>query len=86
MTQMRERFGVSLPLRLLFERPTVASLAAAIDEALARSNVKGQDSGRAIPPLVRLSREQARVTIPSQREQSIQNAMPVDTAGPAAQT
>ena len=44
MTKVRERFGLSLPLRLLFERPTVASLAGAIDEAL--GSIQRRDAGR----------------------------------------
>ena len=36
LSRLRERFGVELPMRLVFERPTVAALAAAVDEVRAR--------------------------------------------------
>ncbi len=36
LSRLRERFGVELPMRLVFERPTVAALAAAVDEVRTR--------------------------------------------------
>ncbi|HEV2843814.1 MAG TPA: condensation domain-containing protein, partial [Thermoanaerobaculia bacterium] len=46
MARVRESFGIDLPLRLLFERPTVAELAAEIDAAVRAG------SGLEAPPLV----------------------------------
>jgi amino acid adenylation domain-containing protein len=51
-SRIRTVFKVDLPLRKLFERPTVAELAQEID-AMARAGV-GQDS---VPAMVRVSRE-----------------------------
>jgi acyl carrier protein len=53
MSRVREVFGVEVPLRSLFEQPTVAGLAGKIEAAL-----RG-DRGVAAPPLARVSREQA---------------------------
>ncbi|HEY3570928.1 MAG TPA: amino acid adenylation domain-containing protein [Thermoanaerobaculia bacterium] len=51
MSRARESFGVTLPLRALFERPTVAGLAEEIEAALRGG------SGPEVPPLVPLPRE-----------------------------
>ena len=36
LSRMREAFHLELPLRIVFERPTVAGLAELVEEALAR--------------------------------------------------
>ncbi|MEO6196442.1 MAG: amino acid adenylation domain-containing protein [Thermoanaerobaculia bacterium] len=51
MSRVRERFGADLPLRALFESPTVATLAERVDAA-----VRGGEGGSA-PPLVPLPRD-----------------------------
>jgi len=53
MSRVREVFGVEVPLRSLFEQPTVAGLAGKIEAAL-----RGE-RGIAAPPLERVSRERA---------------------------
>jgi amino acid adenylation domain-containing protein len=50
ISRVRESFGVELPLRLLFERPTVAALAEAVEAAL------DAGSGAVAPPLVPVAR------------------------------
>ncbi|MES1245198.1 MAG: amino acid adenylation domain-containing protein, partial [Acidobacteriota bacterium] len=45
ISRFRDVFGVDLPLSLVFERPTLEALAAAVDEASARRE------GLAVPPL-----------------------------------
>ena len=52
MTRVREAFGIELPLRRLFEGPTVNNLAIAVEVALRSAQ------GVTAPPLVRVSREQ----------------------------
>lgn len=52
MSRVREAFHVELPLRLLFESPTVAALAESIDRALQ------DEQGLQLPPLVAVSRQE----------------------------
>ncbi len=52
LARVREAFGVELPVRSVFESPTLAGLAARIGEALRAG------SARPAPPLVRVSREE----------------------------
>ena len=51
LSRMREAFQLELPLRIVFERPTVAGLAELVEEGLARGE---KDE---IPGIVRLSRD-----------------------------
>jgi amino acid adenylation domain-containing protein len=52
MSRVREAFTVEVPVRALFEHPTVQALAIVIDEA------KLSEGGLAVPPIVRVSREE----------------------------
>ncbi|HEX3131505.1 MAG TPA: non-ribosomal peptide synthase/polyketide synthase, partial [Thermoanaerobaculia bacterium] len=54
ISRFRDVFGVDLPLSLVFERPTLEALAAAVDEASARRE------GLAVPPLVARRDEETR--------------------------
>jgi len=50
ISQVRQTFGVEVPLRRLFECPTIAELATAIEAAL------HEDHGLSLPPLTRVER------------------------------
>ncbi|HZF12136.1 MAG TPA: amino acid adenylation domain-containing protein [Thermoanaerobaculia bacterium] len=50
VSRLRETFGVELPLRVLFERPTIAELAIRVESALSSG------AGRLAPPLVPVPR------------------------------
>jgi amino acid adenylation domain-containing protein len=61
VSRVRNAFGVELPLRRLFETPTVAGLAAAVDR------LRAEAAGSVAPPLTPVSRmpdEQGRVRLP----------------------
>ncbi|HNJ40870.1 MAG TPA: amino acid adenylation domain-containing protein, partial [Acidobacteriota bacterium] len=53
LSRMKETFEVTLPLRVMFENPTVVAIATAIDEARNAQNA----SAETVPPLVRISRD-----------------------------
>src|SRR5947209_7442390 len=52
ISRMRAVFGVELPVRMMFESPTVEGLARRVEQAL-REGVSGEE----LPPMVRVSRE-----------------------------
>jgi len=49
ISQIRQRLDVELPLRLIFQRPTVAALAAEVAEAALRRRVPPLEPGAALP-------------------------------------
>ena len=58
VSRLRQAFGVELPLRSLFEEPTVSALAMVVDQAMRAA----QDGiGMAAPDIVPISREGRRV-------------------------
>ena len=57
LSRVRDTFEVELPLRTIFERPTVAALAQMIELA------SGHADGRREPTITRISREHHRVTL-----------------------
>ena len=61
LSRVRDAFQVELPLRAIFEKPTVAGLAPLIEETR-----KGQGLPR--PSIVRLSRDAHRIAVPTGRE------------------
>ncbi|MEM7355537.1 MAG: amino acid adenylation domain-containing protein, partial [Acidobacteriota bacterium] len=60
-SRVRSVFGVELPLRVLFEHPTVAGLAVELDAA------SRAESGVVAPPIERLGRETAPLSFAQQR-------------------
>jgi hypothetical protein len=52
VSRLRGIFGVELPLRVLFEEPTVAGVARRVEQ------LRGGSAGRSIPPIVAVSREE----------------------------
>ncbi|WP_437971164.1 condensation domain-containing protein [Sorangium sp. So ce260] len=52
MSRVRAKLGVELPLRVLFQGPTVAALAAQVDGAL-----RGESRRREFPPIARIPRD-----------------------------
>jgi amino acid adenylation domain-containing protein/non-ribosomal peptide synthase protein (TIGR01720 family)/FkbM family methyltransferase len=76
MSRVREAFQVELPLRVLFEAPTVAELALRVEDAL------GKGEGRApVPPLVRVPRDgELPLSFAQQRLWFLQQLAPASTA------
>jgi acyl carrier protein len=56
MSRCREAFGVELPVRSLFESPTVEELSRRVDEARREVEAGGEGPGVSGPPLVRVPR------------------------------
>ncbi|MEM7353469.1 MAG: amino acid adenylation domain-containing protein, partial [Acidobacteriota bacterium] len=74
MSRVRSLFGVELPLRILFEQPTVEGLAAELETASRRS------PRRVAPPIERLGRERAPLSFAQQRLWFIDQLAPESAA------
>jgi amino acid adenylation domain-containing protein len=82
LSRLRARFGVELPLRSLFERPTVAGIAATLCEALDVVPIAGL-AGPDLPPLAPLSpAELARGVVLSSAQQRLWFSDQVSAGGP----
>jgi acyl carrier protein len=74
MARVRERFAVDLPLRSLFQEPTVENLAAII--ATQRSSGKDQDSARVRTAPTKGKRRQVRLTEQGELVESVSDLPP----------
>jgi amino acid adenylation domain-containing protein len=63
ISRLRDELGAELPLRVIFETPVLADLAAAVDK------VRGNEGGQAAPALVGLSRAAYLTQRPGPREE-----------------
>jgi acyl-coenzyme A synthetase/AMP-(fatty) acid ligase/acyl carrier protein len=71
MSKLTETFGLELPLRALFESPTVAGLAAAV----AAAQAEGAGARLAAPSIRPVSREAFRTRVASRREFELPEAL-----------